>query len=275
MSVSVLKPYAASEALNAHVTPARPRKTVHDFHSVTRALLPSPIVHCGGAIEDWQEPLPPEERVFVENSVRRRVKEFTAGRNCARAALEQLGHKNVIIPMGARRQPLWPTGIVGSISHGAGYCVAAACARNQFASIGIDIEAATPLSNSLTSLVCSPAELRWCEAQGEALTGLLAKFHFSAKESVFKCLYPVLGEELEFHDVQLDLCLHQERFTAQVRPTNSDGAADLVVRGRFACTSQLVLTSAVLQDEDYRCLSTGHRFNAVHRNAVETCSACI
>lgn len=269
MSVSVLNPQSITEARNARFGyRARPAETGSEFHSMARVLLPCPIVHCGGSIEDWQEPLPPEERVFVENSVRRRVKEFTAGRNCARAALEKLGYENVIIPMGARRQPLWPAGIVGSISHGAGYCAAAVCTRSQFASIGIDIEAATPLSPTLTRLVCTPSELSWCETQGDALTGLLAKFHFSAKESVFKCLFPVFGEELEFHDVQLDLCLHQERFTAQVRRTSLDGDMDLVVRGRFACTSHVVLTSAVLQDRDYRCLPVGFGFNGIHGNAT-------
>lgn len=240
------------------------KQPVAHFQSICDALLPAPIIHCGGAIEQHQAELHPEEAVYVQNSVKRRVREFTAGRTCARRALDRLGIEDTPIRMGARRQPLWPAGVVGSISHGAGYCIAAVCTRNHFASLGVDIEAATPLSSSLLNLVCTPLEREWCESQGSGFAGLLAKFHFSAKEAVFKCLYPVFGEELEFTDVHLQMALHEERFTAQVSGISLGADSDLVLRGRFACTADVVLTVVTLQDRDFDRLPFGFRFgNAI------------
>ena len=218
-------------------------------------ILPAPIVYRGGHISALQKPLHPLETPFIENAVERRVREFTAGRTCARSALASLGHMNVPILVGSRREPLWPAGIVGSISHAAGYCMAAVCTRTHFAGLGVDLEHATPLADSLVALVCTPRERAWAERQPGNMTGLLGKFMFSAKESVFKGLFPLFGEELEFDEVELDLDLHQGRFTAHVSRFSLNADADVEVHGRLTCSSQLVMTAAVMQDADMRRLS--------------------
>lgn len=239
----------AAPVISISTALARNNDTGHDaqFDVALCWVSPRPIVHHGGRIESLQAALMPAEDVFVRNCVERRALEFTAGRGCARQVLATLGLPEQALPMGARREPLWPQGIVGSISHAAGYCVAAACHREQLAGIGIDIEAATPLSDSLFALVCTPHEQRRFSAQPERLRGLLAKFLFSAKESVFKCLYPVFRKELEFEDVEVDLDLNAGRFTARVSGTALDADADLEIPGRLACTSQLVMTSVMLR----------------------------
>lgn len=229
-------------------------EALYAFTLIGHALLPAPIVHVGGRIADFQETLHPAEASFVKGSVSRRVREFTAGRACARRALARLGHENVPVRMGQRREPLWPPGIVGSISHGGGYCIAAVCRHHDFAGIGVDIETANPLSASLMDLVCSPAERIWCEQQGSSLAGLLGKFVFSIKESVFKCLYPVFREELEFADVRLDINLHDERYIAQVSRFALGSDSDVLLTGRFACTPEIVMTSAVLHGSDIATL---------------------
>lgn len=221
-----------------------------EFDIALRYLLPDPIVHSGGRIEALQAPLDPAEAVFIRDAVERRVQEFTAGRRCARAVLETLGVSRFALRMGARREPLWPETVVGSISHAAGYCVAAACPRERAAGIGVDIEAASPLPEALIDLVCTPREKAWCLAQPEQLAGLLAKFHFSAKEAVFKCLYPLFGEELEFEDVVLALDLNGGRFRAAVAGGALGRDADLALDGRLACTSCLLLTAVTVTHAD-------------------------
>lgn len=221
-----------------------------EFDVALSWLLPDPVVHNGGRIEDLQSPLDPAEALFVRDAVERRVQEFTAGRTCARTALESLGLPGFPLRMGARRQPLWPESIVGSISHAAGYCVAAACVRDHVAGIGVDMEAASPLQESLMDLVCTPREKAWCRAQPERLSGLLAKFVFSAKESVFKCLYPLFGEELEFEDVNVTLDLHAGRFHAKVDGIALGTGADIELEGRLACTSCLVMTAVTMPHND-------------------------
>src|SRR5690606_10062443 len=91
--------------------------------------------------------------------------------------------------------------------------------------------------------------------QPERMRALLAKFVFSAKEAVFKCLFPMYGEELEFHDVQLDIDLARGMFSAHVSRFALDAAADVEVHGRLSCTSRLVFSAAVLHDEAARMLS--------------------
>ena len=56
--------------------------------------------------------------VTLDKAVQKRKAEFLAGRYCARAALAQLdGSLAVNIGIGANREPLWPPGFVGSITH--------------------------------------------------------------------------------------------------------------------------------------------------------------
>ncbi|HEX7029125.1 MAG TPA: 4'-phosphopantetheinyl transferase superfamily protein [Gammaproteobacteria bacterium] len=229
-----------------------------EFRSALSWLLPDPIRRHGGRIETLQQPLLETEALLVRNAVERRVMEFTAGRACAHAVLGELGLAGVPVGMGPRREPLWPSGTVGSISHAAGFCVAAAGTRDHMAGLGVDIECASALPETLTDLVCTPAERRWCEGQSGLSAGLLAKFVFSAKEAVFKCLYPVFGEELDFMDVTLELDMQAGRFIARVSRLALNTDADLELHGRVACTSRLAMTSALLLHSTCEWLHHGY-----------------
>ncbi|HEX6928553.1 MAG TPA: 4'-phosphopantetheinyl transferase superfamily protein [Gammaproteobacteria bacterium] len=234
-----------------------------EFHRAAAAALPAPIIHHGGAVSALQAPLHPEESGFVASAVERRVQEFTAGRHCARIALGQLGFGNVPVRMGARRQPLWPVGIVGSISHSAGYCLAAVTTRDSLAGLGVDIEHASPLDASLTGLVCTPMENAAIARYSADNQGLAAKALFSAKEAVFKCLYPVFGEELDFHDVEVELDIRGGRFDAQVSRLALNADADLRLKGRLTYTAQTIMTAALLHDSDLDVISCAHAGHSI------------
>ena len=60
----------------------------------------------------------------MARAVPQRRREFFAGRLAAHRAMEALGHLPEPVPMGQDRAPVWPQGLVGSISHGAGACAA-------------------------------------------------------------------------------------------------------------------------------------------------------
>lgn len=226
-----------------------------DFQEAVASVLAGPIVCHGGHISTLQAPLHEIEALSVRGAVPRRVREFTAGRTAARVALNRLGYEDVAIPVGKRRQPVWPNGVTGSISHAGDYCVAAVCTRGHFSGIGVDIEQATPLADNLIDLVCTRDERLALQDCVETNPGLIAKFMFSAKEAVFKCLFPIYGEELEFDDVSLDLALHEGRYTAHVSRFALNADRDLEVHGRFNCTSRLVITAAVLHDDDIQHLT--------------------
>src|SRR6202047_4688051 len=82
----------------------------------------------------------PGEESLVANAVEARRREFITARRCAREALAKLGYAPVPIRAGRKREPLWPAGLVGSITHTTGFRAAAVASRSVLASIGIDTE---------------------------------------------------------------------------------------------------------------------------------------
>src|SRR4029077_2872870 len=118
----------------------------------------------------------------------------------ARRALAELGHGGVALRRGADPRPIWPDGIVGSITHSSGYCAAAAAPSHIFRAIGLDAER-VGVERSLWPQICLPAEIDWLESLPEKLRTTAATLIFSAKEAFYKCLCGVGGGWLEFHDV--------------------------------------------------------------------------
>ncbi len=183
---------------------------------LTKAMmdLVPPAVACA-LYNTGREPGPlwsPELRAAAGMSEKRR-REFTAGRHCARQALAHLGHEAVALPIGPGRAPVWPPGVIGSISHTGDFAIAAVARKSDLRSLGIDLESADPLEPDLLTLVCRDEEQA-------ALTSydvdprLGAKLIFRAKESVYKCLWPVTGTFLEFHAIGIRIDPIASRFTA-------------------------------------------------------------
>lgn len=127
---------------------------------------------------------------FIEKSVVKRKSEFLAGRYCAHRALEKLDIAPGLIGIGEGRSPLWPEGVVGSISHCHGYAIAAAARRRSLLAVGLDIEdIVTPeTQRKLSNSVLNDDELFLLEQDmpPESVFTLI----FSVKESFFKAAYP-------------------------------------------------------------------------------------
>lgn len=101
-------------------------------------LLPASAVAVEAFADVPGEAPYPGEEDLVAKAVEGRRREFITARRCARSALATLGSPaSGPIRPGPRREPLWPTGVVGSITHCAGYRAAAVAQRNSLASIGI------------------------------------------------------------------------------------------------------------------------------------------
>ncbi len=132
-----------------------------------------------------------------------RLREFAAGRYCARLALADLGAESAPLLMGAGREPLWPTGFTGSITHTAGYCAAAACRVGAVVSLGIDAERIVAVDRSERQVLFCPAEIDWLESLASPEQAAMACAMFSAKESYFKCTFPLTRRFLEFKEVEL------------------------------------------------------------------------
>jgi len=219
------------------------------------SLLPPPVavVEVAG-IDASRADLRPVEAMHVARAGQYRRIEFAVGRACARSALSAIGAGATAIGVGPHREPLWPTGVVGSITHCAGYCGAAVAFADDIAAVGIDAERNVALPADVARLAVLPREtvgLQW--AWRDHWDTVL----FSARESVFKAWFPATRRWLGFHDVEIHLDHRAGTFTAS--PRSSDVDAQFLVRleGRFACTRSHVFTCAWLPRDDDTVTSKG------------------
>ncbi|MFJ9181410.1 4'-phosphopantetheinyl transferase [Streptomyces sp. NPDC102360] len=141
----------------------------------------------------------PAEARCVENSVPGRVREFTAVRHCARAALGRLGLPPSPLVPADGGAPAWPIGIVGSMTHCSGYRAAAVARSAAWAGLGIDAEPDEPLPDGVLEAVSVPAERADLAPLVRARPGVHAdRLLWSAKESVFKVWYPLARRQLDY-----------------------------------------------------------------------------
>jgi 4'-phosphopantetheinyl transferase EntD len=164
--------------------------------------------------------LAPEEASIVAKAVPKRAGEFAAGRLCARLALAELGIANFPLRAAGDRQPIWPAGLVGSITHTEGMCAAVVADRRLFRGIGIDTERAATVKPELWPRILTPGELEWLGSLEPDARAGAATLIFSAKEAAYKCQYPLTGERLSFSDLEVTVVdWGAERGALRVTPT--------------------------------------------------------
>jgi enterobactin synthetase component D len=135
-----------------------------------------------------------------ERAVDKRRAEFLAGRYAAQQALRELG----IEALPARNDdgsPLWPADVVGSITHGAGRALCVVARRSELRGVGIDAEALMSHDSrvELHQRICTPRELALLRELLALPEHELVSLAFSAKESLYKCLYPEVGRFMDLH----------------------------------------------------------------------------
>ncbi|MBM3963848.1 MAG: 4'-phosphopantetheinyl transferase superfamily protein [Planctomycetes bacterium] len=167
--------------------------------NLPRLLFPKEVEF--EAIDDFSlaTPLTCLESSLITKAVPKRVADFRAGRHCARIALSRLGQTRFDLLCGEYREPLWPIGIVGSISHCSNMAAAVVARDEDYISIGIDIETAEPLPSSLVKRIALPEEIGMITDWDKNIPW--SKLLFSVKEAFYKAWFPITKHRLEFHDV--------------------------------------------------------------------------
>jgi len=168
------------------------------------ALFPAGVV----AVES-REPgdpalLLPAEAAHLGRAVAKRVQEFAAGRLCVRRALHEYGIDQFPLRVAADRQPVWPEGFVGSITHTAGLCAAVVAESRTIAAVGIDSEIVGHVTPDIWSTICVAREADWVNSLRPSERAAAVTLIFSAKEAFYKCQYPLVAEWLDFHDVVIE-----------------------------------------------------------------------
>ncbi|OBI91087.1 4'-phosphopantetheinyl transferase [Mycobacterium sp. 1245805.9] len=194
----------------------------------------------------------PEEEPLIAKSVAKRRNEFITVRHCARIAMGELGVPPVPILKGEKGQPLWPDGVVGSLTHCTGYRGAVVGRAGAVRSVGIDAEphdvlpdgvlGAIALDDERQEIAALPAGLHW------------DRILFCAKEATYKAWFPLTERWLGFEDAHIvfDPDPSGRGTTGTfVSKVLIDGAALsgpplTALRGRWSVERDLVLTGIVL-----------------------------
>lgn len=167
-------------------------------------ILPSSVAAADAFDDSADAPLFPEEEEIVARAVEARRLAFATARLCARRALGELGLPPAAIPRGERGEPLWPDGVVGSITHCDGYRASAVAWTRDVASVGIDAEPDGPIKPGVRDRIALPEELDWLRRQAAADPRVSwDRLLFSAKESVYKAWFPLARRWLGFEDATI------------------------------------------------------------------------
>lgn len=209
-------------------------------------LFPAGVACAAAQALEPGERLFPEEATAATGFAPARLAEFRLGRACARRALGRLGMPPQAIAVGTRREPCWPAGIVGSISHAGGMAVAAVAHDHSFAALGLDIEASQVLEPRLIDMVCRPEEARRLHAGG-ADAAAEALLVFSAKEAVYKALAPLVGRFIDFQEVAILLHADGGGFRVQAHGGSCPAPLARALQGRIRHLAGMVATAVWIE----------------------------
>ncbi|BCL17275.1 4'-phosphopantetheinyl transferase family protein [Micromonospora sagamiensis] len=214
---------------------------------IERILPPAVVV-----VESFTDPtdltLHPDEEPLVANAVEKRRREFTTVRDCARRAMARLGIPPAPVLSGARGVPIWPTGVVGSMTHCDGYRGAALAPAASVASVGVDAEPHAALPDGVLDAIALPAErTRTAALRATDPTVCWDRLLFSAKESVYKAWFPLTGRWLDFSEA--DIVVDPDgTFAARLLVPGPvlGGTQVTTFPGRFLVDDGLILTAVTL-----------------------------
>jgi 4'-phosphopantetheinyl transferase EntD len=213
-------------------------------------ILPDQVTAVEAFGDDPAAKLFPQEWVAMARVTESRRREFATGRACARTALARLGWPEVAVPRGPRGDPLWPEGVVGSITHCAGYRAAAVALKKDVLSLGIDAEPdeALPDRDMLELIALDEERARLGELAAELPGTGWDRLLFSAKESVYKAWFPLARRWLGFESAHVSIDAEQGTFTARllVGAPPVGGAPLTQLHGRWLAHQGLLVTAIVV-----------------------------
>lgn len=198
----------------------------------TRCLL-APVWEAG----EW---LSEAEALQVRNAVGKRRNEYATGRWLARRALDTLGVGVEDLLSGTGREPLWPRGVRGSIAHTDSLAVVLVSNSPLVDGLGIDLEQCGRLQRELVPRILTPQERSTLDEVDPTLL-------FSAKEAVYKLLYPLVRSYVDFHEVEVSLVPQAQTFAVNYVGSRFELPMLAAVKGYYQKVDNCWLTWVALQ----------------------------
>ena len=212
-------------------------------------IVPATVA-CAEAFADRSDAvLFAAEEALVAGVAAKRRREFATGRHCARTAMAALGVAPAAVLRGETREPLWPVGIVGSITHCAGYRGAVVARARDVLTTGVDAEPDEGLPAGVLELVALPGERERLRGLAAAAPGTCwDRLLFSAKESVYKAWFPLTGRWLGFHDADVTIDAAGGTFDVRLLAPAADlsGIPLAGFAGRWLAEGGLILTAVTV-----------------------------
>lgn len=169
---------------------------------------PGQVARCHFTLAEYRDERFPEAGFALPDHLARAVPkrraEYLAGRVLARQLLAPLGFVDFTLARGEDRAPQWPPGIAGALSHNSATALCAVHRESGLGGVGLDVETllsdvrAEELWGAIVSAGEREALLREALPFNELLT-----LTFSAKESLFKALYPQVRCYFDFLDARM------------------------------------------------------------------------
>ncbi len=201
-------------------------------------------VEVVGESEALETDLHPDEWAYASRQAwaPSRLHDYIRGRRCAQLALRRLACTAAPVLTSETREPIWPAGFAGSITHSPGLALAAAARVPDALGVGIDVERAGAVSSNVLRLISTEEDFemkprRWSESVWR--TAL-----FSAKEAVFKATFPRTRRFLDFRDVCIRF-KEDEQFTVSAVAPSAASLGLEAVEGCVRISESHVITGVV------------------------------
>lgn len=181
--------------------------------------------------------------VVLKDVAQVRKQEFIAGRYCAIQAAKKIGLTIESLPSAKTREPVWPKGMTGSISHSKQMAISCISTSDDYLSLGIDAEEMMKpeLAAEVATTIASQEELNYLSSlkSSQGLTVL-----FSAKEALYKALFPLVRTFIDFKEVKLvSLNLDNGSFELELNSSNPILTKYLgLYAGSFRMMNQTIVT---------------------------------
>jgi 4'-phosphopantetheinyl transferase EntD len=154
-----------------------------------------------------------EADILSPRAVKKRRDEFLLGRAACHSSLKQVGITSPPpVLKGSFREPIWPKGYIGSITHSSDMAICAVCPESRANGIGVDIESLEKdVSQGVFRMICNEEEIKEIRLYREGSQVMFKRF-FSAKEAGFKAFFPHAREYIDYKEAVLSWDAEQECF---------------------------------------------------------------
>lgn len=138
------------------------------------------------------------ERQIADSFEQMRMQDFCVGRYCAHQCLTDFNRSEAVLKT-EHGEPIWPKGLIGSISHSKLLSGAVVMPEKDYKALGLDIEAIGRVSVDLWPLFFTEDEIDWLQSRPYPYQSFFATLFFSFKEAFYKMQFSITKSFVDYH----------------------------------------------------------------------------